>query len=214
MKQSVLAVIFFLFLTLPGVWAQSMGTDEVIERLREVRERTKDFTADLLQEKNLVALKQKLVSKGKIRYKYPDKISVEFFSPESTQMGFDGKTLLLYYKEDKVAERYSAQSYPMIEKYLLFSQDPFQERLARWQIVEDQESFLVMEIIPKREDFPFDRARLWVFKKDWVITAMEWVEKNGDTTLLRYSNIQLNTGLTDSDFEVHLPKDTKVTDVK
>ena len=43
---------------------------------------------------------------------------------------------------------------------------------------------------------------------------MEWVEKNGDTTLLRYSNIQLNTGLTDSDFELHLPKDTKVTDVK
>ena len=81
-------------------------------------------------------------------------------------------------------------------------------------IAEDQESSLVIEIVPKGNDFPFDRARLWVSKKDWVIIAMEWVERNGDTTLLRYSNIQLNTGLTDSAFEIHLSRDTKVTDVK
>ena len=53
----------------------------------------------------------------------------------------------------------------MIEKYLLFSQDPFQERLAQWKIAEDQESFLVIEIVPKGEDFPFDRARLLGLQK-------------------------------------------------
>jgi outer membrane lipoprotein carrier protein len=214
MRLKILLIMVLFLLSVQRIWAQPMGTDEVIQRLREVRERTKDFTADLIQEKTLAVLKQKLVSKGRIRYKYPDKVYVEIFSPESTQMGFDGKTLLLYYKEDRVAERYSAQSYPMIEKYLLFLQDPFQERLAQWKIAEDQESFLVIEIVPKGEEFPFDRARLRVSKKDWVITAMEWVERNGDTTLLRYSNIQLNTGLTDSAFELRLPKDTKVTDVK
>jgi outer membrane lipoprotein-sorting protein len=214
MRLKILLIVVLLLLPVQRIWTQPMGTDEVIERLREVRERTKDFTADLIQEKTLAALKQKLISKGKIQYKYPDKVYVEIFSPESTQMGFDGKTLLLYYKEDGIAERYSAQSYPMIERYLLFSRDPFQERLAQWKIVEDQESFLVIEIVPKGDDFPFDRARLRVSKMDWVITAMEWVERSGDTTLLRYSNIQLNTGLTDSAFELLLPKDTKVTDVK
>ena len=214
MRLNILLIVVFLLLSVQGIWAQPMRTDEVIQRLREVRERTKDFTAELIQEKTLTSLRQKLVSKGKIRYKYPDKVYVEIFSPESTQMGFDGKTLLLYYKEDGIAERYSAQSYPMIEKYLLFSQDPFQERLAQWKIVEDQESSLVIEIVPKGDDFPFDRARLRVSKGDWVITAMEWVERSGDTTLLRYSNIQLNTGLTDSAFEIYLPKNTKVMDVK
>jgi outer membrane lipoprotein-sorting protein len=40
------------------------------------------------------------------------------------------------------------------------------------------------------------------------------IEKNGDTTSIRYSNVRMNTGLTDSDFEIHLPKDVKITEVK
>lgn len=61
---------------------------------------------------------------------------------------------------------------------------------------------------------PFVKARFWISKEDWMVTGMELVEKNGDTTLLRYSNIRLNTGLTDSDFELRLPGDVKVTDVQ
>jgi outer membrane lipoprotein carrier protein len=214
MKRGILAILLFLLLPLQGVFAQPVGTDEVIQRLREVREKTKDFSADLLQEKKVSMLKEKIVSRGRIRYKYPDKVSIEFFQPEASQMVFDGKTLLLYYREEKAAERYQAQSSPMVEKYLLFSQDPFQEKLAAWKIVEDHDSSLMMEIHPKGEDFLFVKARFWISKRDWMVTGMEMVEKNGDTTLLRYSNIRLNTGLTDSDFELRLPADVKVTDVK
>jgi outer membrane lipoprotein-sorting protein len=47
-----------------------------------------------------------------------------------------------------------------------------------------------------------------------MVSGMEMVERNGDTTLLRYLNIRMNTGLTDSDFQIHLPKDVKITEVK
>jgi outer membrane lipoprotein carrier protein len=214
MKRGILAVLFFLSLPLQGVLAQPVSTDQVIQRLREFREKTKDFSADLLQEKKVSLLKEKIISRGRIRYKYPDKVSIEFFEPEITQMVFDGKTLLLYYSEQKVAERYHVDSSPIVEKYVLFAQDPFQENLADWKIVEDQEASLVMEILPKGEDFPFVKAMFSISKKDWMVTGMEMIEKNGDTTLLRYSNIKLNTGLTDSDFEIRLPEDVKVTDGK
>ena len=214
MKRRILGVIFLLLLPLQGGLAQPMGADEVIQRLREVRQRTSDFSADLLQEKKVALLKEKIVSQGKIQYKYPDKVSIEFLQPESSRMVFNGKTLLLYYKEEKVAERYHVDSSPTVEKYLLFSQDPFQEKLAEWKIVEDQEASLVMEILPKGEDFPFVKARFYISKKDWMVIGMEMIEKNGDTTLLRYLNIRLNTGLADSEFEVRLPADVKVTDVK
>ncbi len=213
MRLRILFATFILLLPLPAISSQPVGTDEVIQRLREVREKTSDFSADLLQEKKVSMLKEKIVSSGRIRYKYPDKVSIEFFHPTS-QMVFDGKTLLLYYREESAAERYRAQSSPMVEKYLLFSRDPFQQQLADWKIVADQESSLVMEVLPKGEDFPFAKARFWISKKDWMVTGMEMVEKNGDTTLLRYSNIKVNTGLADSDFELRLPEDVRVTDVK
>jgi outer membrane lipoprotein carrier protein len=199
---------------LPIKGATPMGADEVVKLLREVQEKTKDFSADLHQEKKLSLMKEKIVSRGRIRFKKPDKVSIEFFHPESSQMVFDGKTVLLYYKEEKLAERYSLRSNPMAERYLLFSKDPFQEKLAEWRILEDRESFLVMEIIPKVKDPLFVKTRLRVSKKDWMVIGMEMIEKNGDTTSIRYSNMKVNTGLTDSDFEIHLPKDVKITEVK
>jgi outer membrane lipoprotein-sorting protein len=60
----------------------------------------------------------------------------------------------------------------------------------------------------------FLKTRLWISRKDWRVVGMEWVERNGDTTLLRYSNIRVNTGLTESDFQIRLPKDVKITEVK
>jgi outer membrane lipoprotein-sorting protein len=53
-----------------------------------------------------------------------------------------------------------------------------------------------------------------ISKKDWIITGMEMVEKNGDTTILQYSNMKMNTGLSNSDFEIRIPKDVKVTEIK
>jgi outer membrane lipoprotein carrier protein len=214
MKFTLLFLISLLLMPLPIKGATPMGADEVVKRLREVQEKTKDFSADLYQEKKLSLLKEKIVSRGRIRFKKPDKVSIEFFHPESSQMAFDGKTVLLYYKEEKVAERYSLRSNPIAERYLLFSKDPFQENLAEWRILEDRESFLVMEIIPKVKDPLFVKTRLRISKKDWMVIGMDMIEKNGDTTSIRYSNVRMNTGLTDSDFEIHLPKDVKITEVK
>jgi outer membrane lipoprotein carrier protein len=209
-----LILISLLLIALPVKGAAPMGEEGVVKRLKEVQGKTKDFSADLYQEKKLSLLREKIISRGSIRFKKPDKVSIEFFHPESSQMVFDGKTVLLYFKEERLAERYSVRSNPIAERYLLFSKDPFQEKLARWKILEDRESFLIMEITPKVNDPLFVKTRLWVSKKDWMIMGMEMIEKNGDTTLLRYSNIRVNTGLSDSDFKIHLPKDVKITDVK
>lgn len=214
MKIWFLILVSLLSIPLTAKGATPISADEVVKRLKEVQAKTKDFSADIHQEKKLSLLKDKIVSRGRIRFKKPDKVSIEFFHPESSQMVFDGKTALLYYKEEKLAERYSLRSNPIAERYLLFSKDPFQEKLAEWKILEDRESFLVMEIIPKVKDPLFVKTRLRVSKKDWMVIGMEMVEKNGDTTSIRYSNMKVNTGLTESDFEIHLPKDVKITDVK
>lgn len=214
MRFILFIFIFILLLPYSFVEAQPLTVDEVVRRIKESREKMKDFSADLLQEKKISLLKEKVVSKGRVRFKKPDRIFIEFFHPEASQMVYDGKTFLLYFKEEKMAERYQVQGNPVVERYLLFSRDPFQDRVAEWKIVEDRESFLVMEILPKVKETFFIKTKIWISKKDWGITGMEMVEKNGDTTTLRYSNVRVNSGLSDSDFEIRLPKDVKVTEIR
>lgn len=213
-KCVLLTFIFSLILPFASIEAQTLTVDEAVKRIRESREKTRDFSADLLQEKRISLLKEKVVSKGRIRFKIPDRIFIEYFHPEASQMVYDGKTFLLYFKEEKMAERYQVQGNPVVEKHMLFSKDPFQEKLARWRILEDRESVLVLEILPKVKDALFVKTKLWISKKDWIITGMEMVEKNGDTTTLRYSNMKVNTGLSDADFEIQLPKEVKITEIK
>jgi outer membrane lipoprotein carrier protein len=215
MMKFILTIFAISFL-LPfsSMEAQTLPVDEVVQRVKESREKTRDFSADLHQEKKVSLLREKILSQGKVRFKHPDKFYIEFFPPESSRMAFDGKTLILYYGEEKIAERYRIQDHPVAEKYLLFTRDPFQKELAEWKISEDRESSLVMEIRPREKEALFVKTKLWISKKDWVVTGMEMVEKNGDTTLLRYSNIKLNTGLTDSDFEIQLPKGVKITEIR
>jgi len=215
MKKFALWTIVLSFLIpFASPEAQPLRAEEVVRRLRESRERTKDFSADLLQEKKISLFKEKVISRGKIRFKKPDKVFIEFFPPEASQMLFDGKTFLLYFKEEKTAERYQIEGNPLVERYLLFSKDPFQERFAQWRVLEDRESFVVMEILPKAKDALWMKTRLWISKKDWMIIAMEMVEQNGDITTLRYSNMRVNRGRTDSDFEIRLPKEVRITEVR
>jgi len=212
--------IFFFVLSLSfsvpltSVEAQPLSVDEVVRRIREVREKMNDFTADLVQEKRISLFKEKVISRGRVRFKKPDKFFIEFFPPESSKMVFDGKTVLLYFKEEKMAERYHIKGNPLTEKYLIVLKDPFQEKLAQWRIVEEKEFSLAIEILPKLKDPLFVKTKMWISKRDWIMTGMEMVERNGDTTTLQYSNIRINTGLSDSDVEVRLPKDVKVTEIK
>ncbi|MGB9628998.1 MAG: LolA family protein, partial [Thermodesulfobacteriota bacterium] len=109
---------------------------------------------------------------------------------------------------------YRIQANPIAERYLFFTRDPFPKGLADWKIREEKESSLIMEVLPKEKESLFMSTRLLISKEKWMVMGMELVERNGDTTILRYSNIRINTGLTDSDFEICLPKNVKVREIK
>lgn len=96
MKFWLFILVVLLLMPLPVKNATPMGAEEVVKRLREVQAKTKDFSADLHQEKKLSLMKEKIVSRGRIRFKKPDKVFIEFFHPEPSRMVFDGKTVLLY----------------------------------------------------------------------------------------------------------------------
>lgn len=213
MKSFFPAIISLFLILLPSP-AFSLNEEEVVQRLRESRETIKDFSADLYQEKKIFLLKEKVVSRGRIRFKFPDRVFIEFFPPQSMQLAFDGKGVLLFFKEEAVAEYYRIHANPIAERYLFFTKDPFQKGLADWKIKEEKESFLIMQILPKEKESLFISTNLLISKRNWMVMGLELVERNGDTTFIRYSNLKTNMGLTESDFEIRLPKGIKVREIK
>jgi len=80
MKIKILFAILSLLLPLSVVHSQPTGTDEVIQRLKEVREKTKDLSATFSRKNNLLA-ETKDVSRGRFVTNFLTSFPLSFFSP-------------------------------------------------------------------------------------------------------------------------------------
>src|SRR5690606_5297178 len=69
-----------------------------------------------------------------------------------------------------------------------------------------------LELTPKDEEAKASMPKLemWISTKTWQPVQQKLYQGGGDYRLYTYSNIKLNPGLKDSDFELKLPKKVKV----
>lgn len=68
-----------------------------------------------------------------------------------------------------------------------------------------------LQLIPKASG-PFSRIELWVSNEFWLPVQYQMFERNGDSTLVKFTKMEINPNLADSAFNVSIPSGTKVVD--
>jgi outer membrane lipoprotein-sorting protein len=58
----------------------------------------------------------------------------------------------------------------------------------------------------------FSTIDIWVNQQSWIPAQWRLVERNGDFTIVSLKNVQLNTPIPDSAFNVSVPGGVKVVD--
>lgn len=198
--------------TLP-LWAGAQGgldRDLVLRQLDRTQREIEDFTADLIQEKRISLLRENVVSHGVIQFKRPNKVLIELFNPDPSLMVVDGNSLWLYFKRERVAQRYHVGNTPMLNRYLMILNNPFTGEWAELASIRREGDFAVLEVVPGEAEAIFSKITLWVSTHDWLIRKLALHEKSGDLTILSYENIRVNTGIPDSHFKLDLPPDVEI----
>ena len=69
----------------------------------------------------------------------------------------------------------------------------------------------VLDLKPRSTDFSaiFSNIRLWIDQNRWIPLQTKLTEAGGDYLDVRFSNIKINGRLSDSVFELKLPKDVQ-----
>ena len=67
----------------------------------------------------------------------------------------------------------------------------------------------ILELTPKNRAM-FKSVRMWMDQQKWVAVQLRVNESTGDYFLLKYSNIKMNPNISDSTFDLKVPKDVKV----
>jgi outer membrane lipoprotein carrier protein len=187
-----------------------LDKDFVVRQLARAQGEVEDFAAALVQEKRISLLRRDIVSHGMIEFKRPNKVLIELFDPDPSLMVVDGNSLWLYFKRERVAQRYVVENNPMLKRFLMILENPFKGGWEKLAFIRKEGDFVVLEVVPEEVEAIFSKITLWVSTQDWLIRKLALYEKSGDLTILSYNNIRINTGIPDSHFKINLPTDVEI----
>ncbi len=206
----LMIVLMSLGLPIQAIAQGQLDKDFILRQLAKAQREIEDFTADLIQEKRISLLKKNIISHGVIELKRPNRVLIELFDPDPSLMVVDGDSLWLYFKRERVAQRYNVGNNPMLKRYLMILDNPFKGEWGELTSIRKEGDFAVLEVIPGEVEAIFSKITFWVSTQDWLIRKLALYEKSGDFTVLSYENIRVNTGIPDSHFKVDLPADVEI----
>ena len=216
MRKNVFSLFLFLFfsvvfLGIPS-WAQqeAKNVSPILGKLKKAQESLQDFTADIEQVKTSSLFQEPMVSHGKMRLKRPNQIWVEMYPPYPTITVLNKGVLLIYFPDERVAQRYQVAGNPVLAKWLLFFQNPIDTLGKKIWLQEEKEEEVVLGIDPAEDLAIFQGVRISIDTSNWLPKRLELTEKSGDRTIINYHNIRTNVGIPDSSFHLRLPPDVEI----
>jgi len=197
-----------------GAAIEDQSLAEKLKRLDEQSKKIEDLTADFVEEKHTFLLKEPLVSKGRVRV-LGARTRWDTTEPHVSTLYTDAKQVALYFPSRKTAE-----VYPIDRRLrpLIVSPIPRLDTLQRHFRIEQQSDdqasndLLLLKLTPKDPALTefLDEVRVWIDLSVGLAKKVEMIDPDGDRTIIAFSDIRTNTGLTDEDVTWNFSPGTRV----
>jgi outer membrane lipoprotein carrier protein len=198
-----------------GLAAQAPAPPPAAELARKVQahyDTVKDFTADFTHAYRGGVLRQTLSERGKVRIKKPGRMDWTYSAPEKKQFVSDGARLYSYVAAANSVSIYDMPQGDQASTALLFltgkgnlTRDfraavPAQQPPGAWQL----------NLVPTTSQAEYSSLSLRVDPKTFALRGLTWLDSQGGTSTIEFSNLKENVGLTDNQFTFKIPKGAEV----
>jgi outer membrane lipoprotein-sorting protein len=201
--------------------AQSKYTlDQVFAKMDEVQKTFRSATADIERTKVTVLVNDKDISSGKFYYvrrgKEP-RVKLELLKPITQYLLIDNGRLQLYTPNLKQVQETSIAGHQDKVELIMalgFGQSSldlkknFDVSVAADDVI-DGKNTSVLDLKPKSSGM-FKSVRIWMDQQKWIGVQIRTTESGGDYMIVKYSNVKTNPNISDSVFELKMPKDVHV----
>lgn len=159
------------------------------------------------------------VSRGVLLRKNPNLLSINFTDPKGDRIVADGKSLWVFLPSSapgqviKVAAK-GNNAMAMLDPAGVFLSSPstrYTITAAGTATVAGRKTNVV-NLLPKKSNDTFTRAKVWVDASDYSIRQFEVVDANGLTRLVTITSLQPNASISRSAFSFTPPKGARVLD--
>jgi outer membrane lipoprotein-sorting protein len=196
----------------PALWNRMLAVDQRSANII-------DLTARFEQEKFTALLKKPLLSGGVVRVRGSG-MRWDTNHPEPTVLRLDEREVRIYYPRQKIIEVYgieqklaSLAASPLPRLDVLKQHFSFEE-LAVDELDKsvDPSKYLALKMKPTEPALRehVDEVRVLLDIAGGYLVRLEIIDSDGDRSVIRFSDVKINTGLTGKDLEIKAPADVKI----
>jgi len=206
----------------PGRSETAAVTDPVevnalLQRFDEAQMRAQTLIASFVERKRLHLLVDEQVQSGTFYYTKPDRFLWEYKQPDGKVIMISSEQLLIYYPSLKKAEEVDISRYSKrILRFFGLGQPTSELRkyydltLAEDPQVPDT-YLLLLEPIKKRVAKRLDSIRIWIDRDLMIPRQIEYAEADGDTTRFTFRNIEINSTISPTRYDVKIPPGVQIS---
>jgi len=211
----ILAILFFVFCPFVCTAVELPPIDDVVLRIQQTYEKTDDFKADFIQEATIKSIKKTEREEGKVFFKNPKNMLWDYTKPKGKKMVINSQTSWLYLAGEKVV--YTQKSEKIFQSKTLISffsgsgklKDDFIIKYAEPKALDKDGNYLLV-LIPREKTAACNLVKLSIDKNNFNILQVSFDDAFGNSTTLKFSNISINTGLSQKIFQFKPPAGVEV----
>ncbi len=199
--KKILLLLLMLFLCATSAVAAGNPALEALETLRRGFADISDFTAEIVQEKQLSLMKQKMVSRGVVRFKKPGIFYMELYPPHASRLLLKDNVLTVRLPKEGVTDRITLPPEEGLGRWFAYLSRPVTALPEGVEVRgERQGDFWNLRIVPAGKGGV--RELRLVFDRDGRIKKLAIEEQNSDRTIIKFRAMRRNVGLRERDFQV------------
>jgi outer membrane lipoprotein-sorting protein len=226
MRKLTLLLIVFIMASWAAVGTSSsqdaetrpLSLPELLQKFNERQQAVQSLTATFTERKDLSLLAKPVVSNGTFLYAKPARIKWEYSLPEPRVFLITEDRFVAYYPNQKRAEEVPLSKLAGRRVFRVFGIGQTSEDLQKFFEISqaepgDERDCYLLILTPKRRRVK-DRlqlVRFWVDAKTYLPRKLQYLESDGDSTLLSFANIRLNPEIAEGRFNVDIPKDVQIS---
>ena len=199
--------IILSFLSIHTLVYGQKTEQEIIEKINSEAMKLASMQCEFVQTKKVVLLNDKMVSKGKMFYKQPNKLRWEYTTPYTYVFVLNGSKISLGKNQKDVIDVNQSKVFKEIASIMMNSVvgKCLSDKKSFKTTIKASNSKYIATLIPQTKEIKrlFNTIILHFDKQQSFVVRVELIEKNGDVTTIDLKNIKKNNPVNDQVFSIH-----------
>lgn len=205
-----LAVIFsgMVCPNIPGA-AEPPPINDTVNRLQLIYDEVKDFQANFVQETTVKSIRKTEVEEGIVYFKNPKQMLWDYEKPKIKKLIINSQKAWLYLPQDKAVYLQESDKIFKSEALIKFLsglgklKDDFTIQYA--SDARDKSGNYLLQLYPREKGASYQYLQMTVEKNNFQILKVSFDDVMGNSTVLKFSGIKMNKGLSSKLFQFQPP---------